>query len=78
MYIYIVPTESNEWDTVLINSRRQKFIFGVNNPTKIQYINMKEFSTRFFFFSPPSQMAILGLTEQVPGLKVLPYQGDCN
>lgn len=42
--------ESNEWDTALINSRRQKFIFGVNNPTKIQYIDMKKFSTRFFFF----------------------------
>lgn len=51
MCIYIVPTESNEGDTALINSRRQKFIFGVNNPTKIQYIDMKEFSTRFFFFS---------------------------
>jgi len=51
---YIVPKESNEWDTALINSRRQIFLFGVNNPTKSQYTYVQEFSMRkmcFFSFT---------------------------
>lgn len=44
--------ESNEWDTVLINSWRQKFLLDVNNPTKSQYAYVKEFSMRkMCFFS---------------------------
>lgn len=72
-----MPKESNEWDTALRNSSRQKFISGVNNRTKSQYTYVKEFSMRKISFSP-SQMAILGLTEVIPGLKVLQCQGDCN